>query len=120
MTTVKFKGKVPWEALSAMVRIGGLAIALLFAAGASASAQAVCGNRTDFIKQLGNRYAETPIALGLAGNGDLVQVFAAVDGATWTIIVTRPDGLSCLITEGEAWESLPPSRPEVADNGKGA
>ena len=54
MTTVKFKGKVPWEALSAMVRIGGLAIALLFAAGASAAGQAGGGNRSGFIQQLFN------------------------------------------------------------------
>ena len=120
MTTVMFKGKTPWAALSATVRIGSLAGALLFAAGTSASAQGACGNRADFVTQLGNRYAEAPIALCLTGNGDLVQVFAAANGATWTITVTRPDGLSCMITEGESWENLSPSQPKVANKEGGA
>ena len=27
-------------------------------------------------------------------------------GATWSIIVTRPNGMSCLVAAGEAWREL--------------
>jgi hypothetical protein len=40
-------------------------------------------------------------------NGHLVEVFASNDGTSWTIVVTRPDGWSCIVAVGEDWEMLP-------------
>ena len=39
----------------------------------------------------------------------------ASDGGTWTIIVTRLAGRSCVVASGEAWEEVPflLSAPEV-------
>ena len=37
----------------------------------------------------------------------LVEVFASNNGTSWTIVVTRPDGLSCIVAVGEDWETLP-------------
>jgi hypothetical protein len=37
-------------------------------------------------------YAEAPIALGKASNGGLIEVFTSNSGATFTIIITMPDG----------------------------
>ena len=39
--------------------------------------------------------------------GNLIQVFAAKDGATWTMVTTRPDGVSCIVGLGQHWEALP-------------
>lgn len=56
---------------------------------------------------LQRKFAEQPSALGLQADGRLVEVFVADDGASWTIVLTRPDGRSCIVAVGHHWESLP-------------
>ncbi len=58
------------------------------------------------VKFLGERHAEAPVAYGLASNGGLIEVFTTADGATWTIVLTMPSGLTCMMATAEAWESL--------------
>jgi len=94
---------------SAFLRVfGALAIALALlldiASEANAQAPAPCTTRTRMIEKLGSRYAETPIAMGLASNGGLVELLASTDGTTWTVIVTNPSGLSCILAAGESWQ----------------
>ncbi len=83
----------------------------LIALGSSNPAQALgmCGSRADFIKALSDKYQETGKALGIAGQVNLVEVFASKAG-TWTILVTTPEGKSCIIAAGNSWEDLPPSK----------
>jgi hypothetical protein len=66
-----------------------------------------CRSYTDLTEMLGQQFAEKPNALGLQSNGQLLQVFVADDGTSWTIVVTNPDGWSCIVAVGENWESLP-------------
>jgi hypothetical protein len=66
-----------------------------------------CHSHSDLAEMLGKKFAEQPAALGLQSNGHLLEVFVANDGASWTIVVTRPDGWSCIVAVGERWESLP-------------
>lgn len=73
----------------------------------TARAQAACADRDDIVSALASRYGEQPVAAGLAGERVIVEVFAAPAGATWTILLTRPDGISCAILAGEAWRWNP-------------
>ena len=68
-----------------------------------AGAQSLCGQRADMLNGLGGIYTETPSAMGLS-NGGVVEVLTSPEGETWTIIVTLPNGTSCLIAAGENWE----------------
>lgn len=72
-----------------------------------AAAQTVCMNRAEVLEQLSSNYAETPIALGLDKGGDVFEIFSSGDGATWTMVLTRPDGATCLVASGEAWQAIP-------------
>ena len=72
----------------------------------SASAQTVCGARSKFLANLGDRYAEAPTALGLASNGSVLEVLTSKKGS-WTIIVTAPNGTTCMVASGQSWEMLP-------------
>jgi hypothetical protein len=72
-------------------------------------ANGMCGKRVDFIKALTDKYQESGKALGIAGQVNLVEVFASKAG-TWTILVTTPEGKSCIIAAGNSWEDLPPSK----------
>ena len=74
-----------------------------------AQAVGMCGKRVDLIKALTDRYQETGKALGIAGQVNLVEIFASKAG-TWTILVTTPEGKSCIIAAGSSWEDLPPSK----------
>ncbi len=65
-----------------------------------------CSQRDDVLAQLGNKYKEAPSAVGLANNGGLIEVLTSDDGATWTIIVSMPNGTSCLLAAGENWQPV--------------
>jgi hypothetical protein len=73
------------------------------AAAQSAVQQPYGISRDQIVAQLGARYKEVPVAGGIATNGNILEVFSSADGRSWTIIVTRPDGMSSVIAEGEGW-----------------
>ena len=85
--------------------IAALLAPLTFWAG-HATAQPQCGPRDSIRGQLTENYKETPIASGIAANGRLVEVFSTPDGRTWTIVITTPNGISCLAASGESWQTL--------------
>lgn len=65
-----------------------------------------CGPRSTVVKNLAEQYQESPIAIGVTSGGGLVEVLSSSDGETWTIIVSTPEGVSCLITAGEGWRPI--------------
>ncbi len=52
---------------------------------------------------------------GLAANNGVVEVFASPETGTWTIIVTLPDGQTCLVASGEGYESITEPLPAKGD-----
>jgi hypothetical protein len=65
-----------------------------------------CGQRATVLDYLSAKYSEKPIAMGIAANGGLIEVLTSNDGTTFTIIVTMPEGETCMVAAGEGWESL--------------
>jgi hypothetical protein len=74
-----------------------------------------CGQRTELLQTLSKKYSEVPVAVGLANNGALIEVLTSGNGSTWTIIVSQPNGTSCLVAAGEEWQQL----DQVASSGLG-
>lgn len=70
-----------------------------------AQMQMMCAPRADIITNLQGKFSENTVALGLDNSGGVVELLASPDGETWTIIVTDPQGTSCLMAAGEFWES---------------
>lgn len=68
--------------------------------------------RLVLMEQLEIRYAEVPVAMGLQSNGIMVEIFASRRENTWSIVITEPNGASCLISAGENWENLLPQAPD--------
>lgn len=66
-----------------------------------------CTQRQQVLRQLASQYEEAPVAMGLANNGGVIEVLSSGDRSTWTIIITMPDGITCMIAAGESWEPLP-------------
>lgn len=77
------------------------------AAPASAQQQPLCTDRAEVISQLASQYSETPVAMGVANNGGVLEILSSQAGTSWTIILTMPNGVTCMIAAGENWESLP-------------
>jgi len=71
-----------------------------------AAAETACATRPLFLDRLSRSYAEAPVAMGLVSNGFVLEVLASANGS-WTIILTEPNGTSCVVATGEAWQSLP-------------
>ena len=78
-------------------------------------AQGTCGPRTDLARLLSQQHAEAPVALGLDSNGNLMEIFASKLGETWTLVMSMPNGISCIVTAGEGWTSrLPQVAGEIS------
>ena len=69
-------------------------------------AEPMCGDRAMLIRALSDRYHEAPKSMGLSADGSIVEVLSSIAG-TWTIIITRPTGVACMMASGESWENLP-------------
>ncbi len=79
----------------------------VFLVSSAAMAQVPCDQRDKIIERLAVKYKEAPIATGVSSTGSLVEVLSTYDGDTWTVIVTSPDGNSCLIASGQGWHAKP-------------
>ena len=64
----------------------------------------LCGDRAEFVEKLKDGYAESPVSIGLAKNGSIIEVFAAASGS-FSIIITSPVGTSCMVASGEDWQN---------------
>ncbi|MFQ5774209.1 MAG: hypothetical protein ACE5GS_06815 [Kiloniellaceae bacterium] len=71
-----------------------------------AAAQPACAPRAQVLAWLGATYGEAPVAAGVTGGGELLEVLARADGTSWTILVTSPLGRTCVVAAGEGWRVL--------------
>ncbi len=93
--------------ITRMVMIATAILAtVLVAATAAAASQSGCAPRADILERFAAQYDEVPVAAGITAAALLVEVLASADGASWTIIATSSDGVSCLIAAGEGWRSV--------------
>lgn len=90
------------------IAIAGALLLGLAGAAPEAEAQMTCSARKTVLDKLSERYQEEPVAAGITSNGGIVEVLVAPDGLTWTIIVSTPDGTSCLLASGEGWRGKAP------------
>lgn len=81
-----------------------LAVFALLAVSLAAEAQMRCGPRDTVVGHLSTKYGETQQSVGLQQGRGMVETFANPDSGTWTILLTTPNGMSCLMAAGEAWE----------------
>jgi len=67
-----------------------------------AQAQSICGNYDGVLKHLEKSYGEVPQFRALTTAGLVLTVLIAPDDS-WTILLTRPDGITCFTDTGESW-----------------
>ncbi len=73
------------------------------------AAQATCALRQEVHEKLSRHYQEHPVALGITGDGRLIEVLVSTAGS-WTILLTAANGITCVFAAGEDWQALPDSQ----------
>lgn len=95
--------------------VGVLALATLAATLTPRTAEAQqtrnCGPRDLVVTRLAEGYGETRKSMGLGANNTVIEVFASDESGTWTIVVTTPNGVTCLVASGQAFETLAEALP---------
>ncbi len=86
-----------------IIVMAAIVIAAMWFASA-AQAQMACGSRDVVVEKLGEKYGETRRGGGLAGPSAVYEVWASEATGTWTILKTTPNGLTCVMALGTAWQ----------------
>ena len=74
----------------------------------TAQAQANCGARDSVVAKLASGYGESFAGGGFQSSTRIIEVWMSQEKGTWTILVTRPDGSTCVLAAGTDWrEALP-------------
>lgn len=92
--------------MSRQLFMASLGFGVLILAATQAFAQAQCAARAQIVERLASHYGESRRSIGLGANNQVVEVYASTETGTWTILVTHPNGLSCLVASGQAYEAL--------------
>lgn len=93
------------------IRLAAIALIAMLIATEAGAAQ-LCASRSDFIAFLKGHFGEVEVGQGLSSRGHLVEVFVSPAG-NWTILLSQPDGRSCLVDAGEAWVTVPSASPAI-------
>ena len=72
---------------------------------ANAQNMSICLPHSDAVSKLKTSYKEQKIGLGLGQRGSSVVELFVSDTGTWTILVTRTNGMSCIAAAGDNWSS---------------
>ena len=84
----------------------GIGAILLSAGQLAAQNNNNCAERPRVLERLSDTYGETRQSIGLAANNQVVEVFASEESGSWTITVTLPNGMMCLVAAGQNFERV--------------
>ena len=97
-----------------------LAWSLLIPAAAATESLAqqptACAPREAVVERLASDYGEARQSIGLGNNNSVIEVFASTETGSWTITVTLPSGMTCLMASGQAFEALDEMEPTAGSD----
>lgn len=88
------------------------ALLLPFPAPVQALPDVPCADRAQVVNALRQQFREQLTGYGLSEAGVLFEIYAATDGG-WSLIITSPDGKSCLVASGNHWEAAKPPAAKI-------
>jgi len=65
-----------------------------------------CTKRAEMIENLNVRFGESRQSIGLTPGGQALEIFAHPETGTWTILLTLPNGTSCMMASGHAYQAI--------------
>lgn len=79
--------------------------------GAAQAQQLPCDSHATIAEKLAQQFREVIVSSGLTSSGNLFEIFASPGGETWTAVLAYPNGMACLVAEGEFWQVMAPKVP---------
>ncbi|MDJ1009424.1 MAG: hypothetical protein QNJ13_16545 [Paracoccaceae bacterium] len=76
---------------------------------AAAQAQTSCASRDTLVERLASGYGESFQGGGMQTDQRVFEVWFSEEKGTWTILLTRADGTSCVMAHGTNWREALPS-----------
>jgi hypothetical protein len=64
-----------------------------------------CVSRERVMAVISDQLAQSRRAMGLSANGAVMELYANDETREWTLTVTLPDGQTCLLANGAAFEA---------------
>ena len=74
---------------------------------------AKCGERSDIFNHLISKYKEKIVSSGVDHSGNIVEILTNPETRTWTLVITKPTGETCVIAAGGAWKTQSPKYPDI-------
>lgn len=103
-----------------LLNLGALTVAAAIYLGITtelaAQTQRNCAPRAAVVDRLAESYGETRQSIGLGSNNAVVEVFASDETGSWTITVTMPGGMTCLVAAGQAFETVVEALPAAGND----
>ena len=97
-----------------MRRITTCLTLLAVALPATVHAQSTCANRDIVVEKLESRFGEVFAGGGLQNSSRIFEVWFSEEKGTWTILLTKADGTSCIMASGTHWLDAGPSLKQPA------
>ena len=80
--------------------------AVMLAQPANAQMQLTCLDREMLIQRLETRYNESLNGAGLQGPTIILEIWSSKESGSFTILVTKPNGKSCIVASGLNWHTF--------------
>ena len=91
----------------------GFAAVLLVSQNALAAPQ--CAARPQVLETLAQKYGETRRSMGIAADQTVMELFASAETGSWTLTLTLPTGMTCLVAAGQNYEAIAEELPAKGD-----
>ncbi len=82
-----------------------LTLALFAGSSSIVAAQMLCVERVDMLNSLASEYGEELIEVKMMEEYGLVEVLKSPTNGTWTLLLTKPGGISCVLATGNGLDT---------------
>lgn len=96
------------------IALATASIALALLATPALAQQRACAPTAQMIERLAKAFGEELSAAGVDARGNMLGVYSNPSNGTWTVTVTTPDKVSCVVSSGEGFsiERPEPAKPQ--------
>jgi hypothetical protein len=86
-----------------------LGLAGLILAPVPGHAEPQCATHQAVAEKLASQYGKKRHSMGLAANSTVMELYASLETGTWTMTVTMPNGMTCLVAAGDNFTTIQPA-----------
>ena len=76
-----------------------------------AQQNANCAPREAIVERLADKFGEFQQVIGVGESGQLMEIFASPETGTWTVLISTPAGVSCMVASGRGYQQTASKAP---------